>query len=112
MISDFISLTPIHQDDNESNSFILELPDIYDDDEDRMVTCGKVFLKKTDGRFWDINIALDDNFLSLSEGELYDRKSLIEAVMIHLGILTKFSFDLSDVYLKDHMGEFKYSLYE
>lgn len=111
MISDFISLTPANPRDSKADSFILQLPDIYDEGEDQMVTCGRVVLKMDDDKQWNVYIELNDNFKSLCEGESYDRKSLIEAAMIQLNFMTNVSFDLSDVYLLDYMGEFKQSLY-
>lgn len=111
MISDFICLTLI-EDGESSKQFVLELPDIFNENEDRMVPCGNVFLKIEKDGFWGVHITLDESFVILSEGESYDRKLLIEAVMIYLNIQTNISFELSDVYLKDHIGKYKHSLYE
>jgi len=111
MISDFIYLELQEYGDNYK-SFFLELPDIFNEDEDNMIPCGEVIIKVEEDGFWGVHINLSDSFISLSENEIYERKSLIEAVLIHLKMQTGISFELSEVYLKDCSGEYKYCLYK
>lgn len=106
MISDFIKLSFVEKNEG-TNVFSIELPDIYNDDDDVMSPCGKVIVKKEEDGFFLINIVLDKNFDKLSEGEIYDRDALIESVIINLEIQTDISYVLADVILVDKSGEYK-----
>lgn len=108
MISDFIGLTLVEKKE-DTNVFLLELPDIYNDDDDVMSPCGRVTVRKNKGGLFLINISLDENFEILSEGEIYDRDALIESVMINLKIQTNKSYALVDIVLVDNDGEYKCS---
>ncbi|MCI9230286.1 MAG: hypothetical protein HFH96_04110 [Lachnospiraceae bacterium] len=108
MISDFISLSLVEKKE-DTTVFLLELPDIYNDDEDVMSSCGRVIVRKDKDGFYLINITLDENFEKLSEGEIYDRDALIESVMINLKIQTDISYALVDAILVDNSGEYKCS---
>lgn len=105
MISDFIYLS--YLDDNKNTKiFSLELPDIYNDDDDVMVCCGKVFVKLEES-FYVVSILLEDNFVKLSEGEIYSRDALIESVVINLEMRTNKSFAFTEVTLQDKDGKYK-----
>ncbi len=108
MISDFINLSFVEKTE-DTNVFSVELPDIYNDEEDVMSPCGKVVVKKDEEGFFLINIVLDESFDKLSEGEIYNRDALIESVMINLNIQMDIPYVLSDVTLVDKSGEYKRS---
>jgi hypothetical protein len=112
MISDFITLSKLPQIDSDFITFSLELPDIFNDDDDVMCKCGEVILKKENDGFLGIHIHLFDNFETLSDGDFYTRDALIESVVINLKIETKLDFTMSDVFLIDTQGEYKKCLYD
>ena len=112
MISDFIALTPIECQSEDSKKFSLELPDIFNEDEDVMCQCGEVLVKKEDDGFWGVHAILHENFIPLSEGDTYQRDALIEAIVINLRMITDINYDMSDVFITDFKGEYKKSLYE
>lgn len=112
MISDFIALTPVFVSTADEQQFALELPDIFNEEEDVMCPCGEVIVKKEEDGFWGIHIKLFENFTALSEGDAYHRDALIESVVINLRMTTDLEYELSDVFLSDSLGEYKKSLYE
>ncbi len=82
LISEFIQLRP-SLEYNQSDSprkFICELPDIERDDLDTWLDCGRVTVSDENGILSNINIELNDQFLSQYDNEEYDCEEVLNII--------------------------------